>query len=277
MADPSVIPFWDLCKETRKHVTVALSGDGADEILGGYNRYLAANKLEPILSLTPSIFYSLVERLIPEGHDYYAKSMLKKLRLSARLALAITVDARLSPTLFLDKEKALLLPDIPIRPTELDASFFQHQPLASRMMLDDISNFLKNDILVKVDNISMAHSLEIRSPFLDYRLVEFVTSLPQSYKIRGNIQKRLLREVAKNLVSQTVLNRPKHGFAVPVSKWLANTLKADFLGYLEQAPDFISKDYVHTLFLEHCSNRKDNGLKLWSIYLLLMWHKHYRF
>ena len=277
MADPSVIPFWELCKITRQHVTVALSGDGADEILGGYKRYLAANTLAPLLSKIPYVIYRLLDRFIPENHSYYGTSILKQIRLSARLASGILDDHRLSPTLFLDREKAKLLPNLASSSAKLRLPIHNKQPLATQMMLNDIAGYMKNDILVKVDSMSMAHSLEVRSPFLDYRLVEFVFGLPQEYKIKGSVQKRLLKDIAKNLIPQSAVDRPKHGFAVPVSQWLASKLKDEFIACLEQAPDFISRDYVNKLFFEHCRGGKDHGLKLWSIYIFLLWHKHYRF
>jgi asparagine synthase (glutamine-hydrolysing) len=145
------------------------------------------------------------------------------------------------------------------------------------MMLEDIGGYMKNDILVKVDSMSMATSLEVRSPFLDYRLVEFVLGLPQEYKIKGSVQKRILRDLAKNLVPQSAVERPKHGFSVPVSKWLTSSLKEDFLACLEQAPDEISKTYVRELFEEHCRGGRDHGFKLWSVYVFLIWHSNYRF
>ncbi len=277
MADPSVIPFWELCKQTREYVTVALSGDGADEILGGYKRYLAANTLEAALPVLPGFLSSLLDRFVPEGYGYYGNSWLKKLRLSARLVAAIKVDGRLSPTLYLDREKSQLLQGIIQKESQsaIDGGF--HRPLVRRMMLADMHDYMKNDILVKVDSMSMAHSLEVRSPFLDYRLVEFVTALPLEYAIAGGLQKRLLREIARDMVPKTVINRPKHGFAVPVSKWFATALKADFLEYLDQAPAFISKCYANRLLKEHCCNYKDHGLKLWSIFIFLLWYRHYKF
>ena len=274
MSDPSVLPFWELCKTTRQHVTVALSGDGADEVLGGYKRYLAAQKLAPLLKVTPAMCLQLIERMLPDSYSYYGDSRTKQLKLIARLGLALKSDHRLSPTLFLNRENAQLLKFFHDLPP--DSTSRQNAPIAERMMFADLGHYLPHDILVKVDRMSMAHSLEIRCPFLDYRVVELAASLPLAHKIRGSTQKALLRAALGSRLPRETIRKAKHGFAVPVSQWLATNLKSELQEYIEQAPELISKTYCRQLLAEHCAQRRDHGLRLWSIYVFFLWFQHCR-
>ncbi len=276
MSDPSVLPFWELCKTTRQHVTVALSGDGADEVLGGYKRYLAAQKLAPLLRRTPAVCLRLMDQILPDSYSYYGDSRAKQLKLIARLGLALKVDQRLSPTLFLNRENAKLLKGYSDVPAAVETTESLDACIAQRMMSTDLGHYLQHDILVKVDRMSMAHGLEIRCPFLDYRIVELASSLPLAYKIRGGTQKALLRSAFQRTLQAKTLEKPKHGFAVPVSQWLATSLKPDLQEHIEQAPDLISKTYCRQLLADHSARRNDHGLRLWSIYVFLLWFHHCR-
>lgn len=278
-ADPSFIPTWHLCQHTRKKVTVALSGDGADELFAGYRRYQARRFVDAYLSLPNRLRSSISTRLlrwVPETSEYYGVSIARKLRLFIQYAenVALAPNELLAQT-FSGTERGSLLTqrtEIAYRDRVAEYGLGQLDSI-SQMILADILVYLPDDILVKVDRMSMAHALEVRNPFLDHRIVEFACRLPLPYKLGWHTQKRLLRIAFNNLVPSTLLNRPKHGFAVPLGAWFRTTLKEPFHDtVLERtATDYVNRDAVVKLWQAHQTGRVDHGFKLWSLLVFHRW------
>lgn len=278
-ADPSAIPTWHLCRTTREAVTVALSGDGADEIFAGYRRYQAQKYASIYLNLPERLRKSVsatLLRWLPETQRYYGSSWTKRLRLFIQLAerSAAAPGDCLAQTFPPDERRALFRDSTVVAAgdplAEFDCASLDE---VSRMIYADLVSYLPEDILVKVDRMSMAHALEVRNPFLDYRVIELACRMPLEFKLRGSEQKRILRDTFADLIPPALRNRPKHGFAVPLGDWFRGLLKDDFeetvLG--TTANDFVNRDEIFRLWREHQTGSADNGFKLWTLFVFYRW------
>ena len=282
-ADVSALPAWHLCKHARQAVTVSLSGDGADELFAGYRRYLAGRWIRVYMHLPAALrrgFKATVDRL-PDPESYFGRSRLKQIKLFLEFAERTTEDpSDCLPQTFSRKERlALLNPDtVEVKGHDVLGSLaLEDFDVVERMLLADLAAYLPEDILTKVDRVSMDHALEVRSPFLDYRIVEFACRLPISSKIHGTRQKWILKRAFENDLPPHVLRAPKQGFAVPIG----NILRRDFSDEFEQhvfAPtvgEYLNRREVERLWAEHRSAQRDHGLKLWTIFAFASW-MHYR-
>ena len=218
-ADPSAIPTWYVSEIARRHVTVVLSGDGGDELFGGYDRYLPHPRVASFDRLAPGVGRAVAAatwRALPHGMK--GKNFLRHV---ARNPQGRYLD---SVTFFFADERAALLSPALQDPTwDSEAHFgapfgrFAALPLAAQMTAFDFETYLPEDCLVKVDRMSMAHSIESRVPLLDHTVVEFAAGLPIDMKIRGDRRKHLLKQLAFRHVPRTLLDRPKQGFGVPLT------------------------------------------------------------
>lgn len=244
-ADSSAIAVYILSKETRKHATVALSGDGADELLGGYNKHAAF-----LRALSPGFGGRMVSALLPlwrllprSRNDPFSNRVRQLARFGEGLKLPAK-DRYWHWAGFLDQREASHLFRPGLVNEVINAAFIERKntllsPISEKESINDIlytdcRMVLPNDMLTKVDLMSMANSLEVRVPFLDYRLVDFLFSLPGSYKIDRTLRKRLLQDTFREILPQELYNRPKKGFEVPLLKWfrgeLRNVIETDLLG-----------------------------------------------
>lgn len=278
-ADCSAIPTWHLCKGTRERVTVALSGDGGDELFGGYDRYLA-RKLQSIYDRIPrclreKLIEPIVEK-IPETTDYYGTSPLKKLRLFTRAAKRFRESpfAVIPRTFSRDQVRSLLGFDYEqdIDPTiEIARSWVNLDPV-SHMLFTDMQTYMAEDILTKVDRMSMAHSLEVRAPLLDYRVMEAACRAPIDFKIKGRLLKRLLKDISREFAPPEVLARPKYGFQVPIGQWFKKDLRQWAQSrLLDSNPRALNKKFLENLWEDHQKGAADNGLRIWSVLVYLEW------
>ena len=147
------------------------------------------------------------------------------------------------------------------------------------MIYTDLKTYLPDDILVKVDRMSMAHGLEVRAPFLDYRIIEFAATLPSRWKIMGNKKKIILRKAFSRLIPGNILNRPKHGFTVPLDAWFREGLKSLAEGCLLYQPalaDYLDPPAVQRLWREHQEKKANHGTLLWSLLMLALWQREYQ-
>ncbi|HJT75963.1 MAG TPA: asparagine synthase C-terminal domain-containing protein, partial [Gemmataceae bacterium] len=285
-ADTSVVPTYVLCRMARRRVTVALSGDGGDELLAGYVTHVA-NVLRRRVRWLPRPVRAGLRRameLVPDSRRkvsavFKAKQFLRGAELDA-------CDAHASWRLLAGPERVrrLLHPDLdingfsPLGPYR--GAFGEVPGLAplDRFLYVDYRTWLPDDILVKADRASMAHGLELRSPFLDHRLVEFCAGLPPELKLRGRRGKYLLRSFARGLVPDEVLRRKKAGFNAPVSQWLAGPWRAllgDVLSPAElRREGLLNPEAVGRLVTEHLGGRRDHDLLLFYLLMLGLWLRH---
>jgi asparagine synthase (glutamine-hydrolysing) len=278
--DSSAIPTWHLCRQTRRHVTVALSGDGGDELFGGYERYLA-RRFQVIYDAFPtSLRERVIEpfmKLLPETTDYYGTSLVKKIKLFVRASQRMREDplAVIPRTFSRDEVTALTGTDYqPDSDPVIDAArqWAGLDPV-NRMMFTDMQTYMAEDILTKVDRMSMAHALEVRCPLLDDRIVEFACRLPLQFKIRGRTTKRILKDSASGMVPAAILNRSKYGFQVPLGAWFKGRLREWTRERLfDSSHDFFRRDFVEKLWQEHLSGKSDHALRIWLLLVFNEWY-----
>jgi asparagine synthase (glutamine-hydrolysing) len=269
--DSSALPTLLVSRLARQHVTVALSGDGGDELFGGYTRYA---ELEAASELRPAVARRMAReagKRLP--HSAYGRNKLLDLSRDRRGRYAATVAASLpineggvvrdvQPEHTLDR-----LLDRWFEPAS-DRDFL------TQMTLVDMASYLPGDILTKVDRASMSVSLEARVPLLDHHLVEFAVSLPGHLKRRDGKGKWILREAAKGLVPDSVFQQPKRGFAVPLNRWFRNELRHRLETLIRpdrSVYEYVDHDSVVRLVREHTSGRRDHSHFLWRVLVLDLW------
>ncbi|MFH1136470.1 MAG: asparagine synthase (glutamine-hydrolyzing) [Pseudomonadota bacterium] len=281
-ADSSALPTWLLCRSTKRGVSVALSGDGGDELFGGYRRYLAARLTGLYLALPGFLRRGAIEPLIdrlPAPGEYYGRSWSKKAKLFAAAAARREIDPlALSPRLFADQELADLMPGLPLPGPALDPTFPGEDQLtdpepAQRMMKNDFGAYLPGDILTKVDRMSMFHALEVRCPFLDHRIVELAFRLPLKYKINGLTSKYILRRLGEKKLPPSIPKRSKQGFMLPLDVWFRRELK-EFIQDLLFSPSAPwSRTEAEKILNQHLSGRHDRAPQLWGLAVLAMFNR----
>jgi len=291
-ADSSALPTYHLSRITRQNVTVALSGDGGDELFAGYNRYVARrlayyyNKLPEFLR---DKFLNKFLSMFPENSKYYAKSVIKKAKLFVSMASRIDQDPlEVLPVVFSEQDRNKLLTRDFIdqlrrsQKTEGDeirniSENFRFLDEISHMMWVDLHTYLPDDIFVKVDRMSMAHSLEVRSPFMDYEVVEFICSLPIEYKLKGITTKYILRAAMNEALPRIVLERSKQGFSVPLAVWFKNKLSNLSREYMlsKGTAELLNLERIKQLLAEHQEGKKDNSHRLWTLLIFCKWWNEY--
>lgn len=285
-ADSSQIPTYLIAKEARKHVTVALSGDAGDELFCGYSRYFRAAQFYQTSKKIPPLVFSVIKK----SKGFFLAEVWQQLeqvlglgqskKLSTSLAkLADTAHLTDLPTLYtymLSDWKTLPLNNhADQHSTLIDTDFTNDQSAYEWMMLADSQSYLPDDVLVKVDRAAMAVSLETRVPMLDHRVIELALAIPQSYKVKGDQGKWLLKNILYQYVPQRLLDRPKTGFGVPVDHWLKGPLKewAENLlneHKLKQQGLFDSK-MIRKYWQEHQQGQQNWQYPLWNLLILLSW------
>ncbi len=290
MADASILPTYLLSKFTRGQVTVALGGDGGDELFSGYPTYLAhkfANQYERCLGfLHPVINY--FGNLLPVSDDNISFDFkVKKFLSGIGYPDGIRNSVWLGAFLFSENEK-VLSPEIHAQYNrnqlvEDISSYEREYPYRDRLtkiQYLDLKLYLQESILVKVDRASMACSLEVRAPFLDHELVEFVMGLPSEWKLKGFTSKYILKKAVENWLPDKVIKRPKKGFGVPIAKWVKGELKELFNDMLSsrriREEGFFNPEYITRLLEDHLGNKKDNRKQLWTLLIWALWMNRYR-
>lgn len=288
-ADSSAIPTYFVSKLARDHVTVALNGDGADETFAGYDRYLGYYILQEYNRI-PHAFRWAVQRLLDrlpisqrKGTIWTRLNWMNRSSLEPLDSQYVRSMANFSQ----DQKRNLYSPDFH---QSLDASdpigymqsLFAHSDkdsILDRMLRADTQAYLPGDLLVKVDRMSMAHSLEARSPFLDHKLVEFSASVPTNIKFRHRQLKHLLKLLAHDKLPREIVNRRKHGFAVPVGRWMKKELRPvveeSLLSSHLAKEGVFSQSSIGKLWREHLSidGRDAHGERLWALLNIELWFR----
>jgi asparagine synthase (glutamine-hydrolysing) len=281
-ADPSAIPTWYVSEMARRHVTVVLSGDGGDELFGGYDRYLPHPRVVAFDRLPIPEKRRLAATLWPLlPHGTRGKNFLRH--------VARNDDGRYldSVSFFQPDEKAALLaPEVAqaigeSAETRFARHFDRFAALAphSRMMRVDFETYLPEDVLTKVDRMSMAHSIESRVPLLDNRVIDFAASLPSSMKIRDGSRKHVLKRAFATLLPPSILERRKQGFGVPIGVWFRGGLSDLFSDVLlsptARQRGFFQASFVRRIVDEHLAGTRDHSFRLWQLVVFELWHQHY--
>jgi asparagine synthase (glutamine-hydrolysing) len=284
-ADSSAVPTWYVSQLTREHVTVALSGDGGDELFAGYPRYLAVqlgswiDRSGPVRRVLASRWW---QRLPGSARQ---RSLVRRFK-RFNEALAMPPERRYLDwiAIFNESRRAALYNDeFLARLPDSDPIGFLHtawmrssgRDPVTTASLADLVTYLPCDLMTKVDMASMAHSLECRQPFLDYRLVELAACLPLKWKLRGRRGKWILRRALGHLLPREVWTRRKMGFGVPLDRWFRKELKEmthDTLVATDaHSREFFRPDVVSRLLEEHESGTFDHSYRLWALLVLELW------
>ena len=282
-ADAGALPVWFLSRMSRRHVTVALSGEGADELFGGYLTYQADRLARPF-RMTPSplrrLLHGALERYVPVSDDkigleYKLKRWIEGTRLhpdEAHFFWNGTFSPwqlrRIRPGARTGRLRELV-----------EALDLGSAGLVERYLRIDQNYYLPDDILYKTDRMSMAHSLEVRPPFLDHRIVEFAATLPRRLKIRGGKQKFLLRELMRGKLPRSILQRKKTGFDIPTHDWFRGPLRTLLLDTLTSeaidATGIFDAREIHALIRAHMERRVNVGYHLWGLLTLFLWMRRW--
>ena len=289
-ADSSAIPTYSVSRETRRHVTVALNGDGGDECFAGYERYAAMRLSERYRKLPGLLRDNVIEQavgLLPSSET--KRSRVRDLKRFLRAASLPPVERYLRWVSVLDaRAKTELYTDDFLRETADDDPARWLAPWFARAngagvvdaaLLADTMTYLPNDLLVKVDIASMAVSLEARSPFLDQHVIEFAASLPEGLKLRGLTTKYLLKKTLGRLLPSENLKRAKMGFGVPVGHWfrgeMQGFLRENLLSEKSARRGYLKPEAVRRMVEEHTAGRRDHTHQLWTLLMLELWFQRF--
>ncbi|XJZ26572.1 asparagine synthase (glutamine-hydrolyzing) [Bacillota bacterium Lsc_1132] len=276
LADPACVPLYFVAREARKHVTVVLSGEGADELFGGYNIYREPQSLE-VFNRIPRVGKVLlrgIANIMPEGMK--GKSFIER---------GVTpMEERYigNAKMFTEEEKRNLLNVYRngLEYTDITKPLYEesrgYDPV-DRMQYIDIHTWMRGDILLKADKMTMAHSLELRVPFLDKAVFEVASKIPTSLKTANGTTKYVLRKAAEGVVPDHVLNRKKLGFPVPIRHWLKDEMNewAKTIIRESNTEHLINKSYLLKLLDDHCQDKADNSRKIWTVLMFMIWHQVY--
>jgi asparagine synthase (glutamine-hydrolysing) len=283
-ADASAIPTWYVSQIARQHVTVVLSGDGGDELFGGYDRYVPHPRVLAFDRYSPRALRrvaAIAARALP--HGVRGKNFLRHV---ARDEQGRYVDAiRFFGS---DEKPALLSAAVRRELTGVDPerqlarhfARFADLPWPSQMMRFDAETYLPEDVLTKVDRMSMAHSIESRVPLLDNDVIRFASSLPASLKIKNGRRKHILKEVAATVLPTAIIDRRKQGFGVPIGVWFRQGGLRELFADTLLSPRAMQRGYFQPAFVrqlvnEHLAGTRDHTLRLWQLVVFERWHRLY--
>jgi asparagine synthase (glutamine-hydrolysing) len=268
VADPAAISLYFVARLARRKITVTLSGEGADEVFGGYAIYREPYSLRP-LSWLPRPVTGAAARLLPgfvPGKNYLRRA-------------ATPLEERYfgNACIFGEEEKKLLLKNRNFPPatavTEPLYAATRGLDDVARMQYIDLKTWMVGDILVKADKMTMANALELRVPYLDHRVFEFAATIPARYKVHGGLTKYVLRRAFSDMVPPAAVNRPKRGFPVPTRVWLRGPLQKEAAGLVldKSMAAYFHRSRLRKLLDDHAAGRSDNSRKIWTLLIFALW------
>jgi len=288
-ADPSLVPTFFVSQLARQKVTVAIAGDGGDEVFAGYEKYSIDHIENRIRNLFPAF---IRKTAFPPLAKFAAKfncrlcnkatTLLNTLSLNPDMGFYLS-NAQITDAIWdkmvTSKTQAAL---DGYHPSTITTNFYQKSDgpdHLSKILYADMKTYLPGDILVKVDRMSMANSLEVRAPILDYTLMEFATTIPSNYKFKSGEKKYILKEAFKQDLPDDILYRRKMGFSVPLAQWLRAEIKdlAENVIFNSKGglSDYFNMQYIHDLWNQHQTESNDNATVIWSMLMFQMWWNTY--
>jgi len=289
-ADSSAIPTYYVSKCAKEHVTVALSGDGGDEIFAGYGNY-KTDKIGQYYRKFPLLFQKqvipfVINRLPGSQNSLSISEQLKKLLEFTKFSpehghvfwLSV-FNEDFKKKLYVQERLKSLMSENSIDKYTAYFDRFNGADFINRCINVDIKTVLPDDYLTKVDRMSMANSLEVRVPFLDHKLLEFATAIPSRLKLKGLTTKYLLKKIMSNRLPEEVTRGKKKGFSIPLNRWLKEDFSILIDKYLSEKlvkkRGYFNYDFVATLSSEHLSRKKDNSKFLWTLICFEIWHQRF--
>jgi len=280
VADPSAIALYHVAQLARQHVTVVLSGEGADELFGGYRIYREPLALWPLswLPLPLKRLFHRLAKLLPEGlpgRNYILRGTTPLEERFLGNAKIFSEDLK-AEMLKISREML----DNYEKPVDIAAGYYErtkHLDPVSRMQYIDMNLWLEGDILMKADKMTMAHSLELRVPFLDKELFEVARQIPVSYRINRGTTKYVFRRAMEGIVPDFILHRPKLGFPVPMREWLRGPLGNRLLEEIEASgiETYVHMNKVSDMLYRHQMGQGDYSRRLWTLYVFALWYTAY--
>ena len=289
-ADSSAIPTYYVARETRRHVTVALNGDGGDECFAGYERYAAMRLAERYHRLPGLLRKPLIEPLVntlPTSETHRSRARDAQRFIQAASLPKVTRYLRWTSVFDSDAKNEIYSDQFRHEiGASNSASFVERwfarangSGIVDATLLADTMTYLPNDLLVKVDIASMAVSLEARSPFLDHKVIEFAASLPERLKLRGLTTKYLLKKMLRRLLPAENLGRRKMGFGVPVGRWfrgpLQPLLRDTILSDRALKRGYFKREALHRLVELHVRGERDYAHQLWTLLMMELWFQRF--
>ena len=289
--DSSQIPTFLICKEIKKEVTVVLSGDGGDEVFGGYSRYIWANHFFSFKKILGTQLSSILSKLINYFPDYIYDFLSGILPVNSRPAdfghrikkIAKILNSQSEDEIYYklisnSRLNGLLKRDISKHGKTLFHERVKHYSLTEKMQLHDLQNYLTGDILVKVDRASMSNSMEVRSPFLDRRIIEYtLKNLRVSHKINKNKGKLLSRSILNEYLPKKYFDRPKMGFALPVDVLLKNQLKETINNYFSKSyienQNIFDKKKIDCFMDDYFTKGHSLKNEVWNLFIFQLWYE----
>ncbi|PRY34042.1 asparagine synthase (glutamine-hydrolyzing) [Umezawaea tangerina] len=273
VADPALVPLWFIAREARQHVKVVLSGEGADELFGGYTIYREPLSLAPFEKVPGALRKAMgkVSTKIPQG--VRGKDLLRR--------GALTLEERYygNARIFMDDQVRAVLRTYDPSVTQKDATAQPYRESAhwdpvTRMQHVDLFTWLRGDILVKADKMTMANSLELRVPFLDPEVFKIASQIPSELKITKDTTKYALRQAIRDIIPPHVINRRKLGFPVPIRHWLKDEMHEWALQIVADSgtDQYIDKAAVRRIIEEHRSGVQDHSRRIWALLVFMIWH-----
>jgi len=281
MADPVTLPTYLMSQLAKKHVTVVLSGEGPDELFGGYSWYKRAEQTQKLRKLIPNFIQKTCGIIADLPIDKYNNGKIKK-----RLEFISKIGNKAKTNIFFniifnDKKKSDLLqikPKIDFIQEQNNKYFSNSLNYVDQVYYYYIKTFLPGQILTKTDRMSMAHGLEVRVPFLDHRLAEIASKIPYNYKMRGTT-KYILRKTVKDLIPKHNIKKKKQGFSVPLNSWFGKELKDITINLLSESNSkqkFLNYKFVNHLLKKSYSKGKNYKFdRIWNLLCFEIWHRMY--
>lgn len=281
--DSSAIPSMMVAKKAREKVTVVLTGDCADELFGGYEKYLGkhyADKYNQYPKLLKSVFEKGV-KLVPHNNTTnHTLRKIKKVMKSAALSPAERYLSLSSLGYQKNEKSRLLIDSYQEEVTEDILKYFKTLDISDELtqtFYSDVKLVLEGDMLAKVDRACMVNSLEGRVPFLDSKIVDFSFQLPHKFKIQGTNKKRILKDTFADLLPEETMSFSKKGFGIPIRLWFQNELKEELVSLLDvdflKIQSIFNSVYIQELLAEHMSNKENHSSKLWQLYVFQKWYQ----
>jgi asparagine synthase (glutamine-hydrolysing) len=283
-ADSSAVPSYYVSKEAKKKITVILNGDGADELFGGYRRYVPYAKYDFFKSSAfIKVFSKFIVNILPLSHN--RKSYYNYIRRMFDFASKESLEQYLSAgsNIFENYQNHFNTNSDYLKNIKEIIKKVNSTNLTGleKLMYIDFNTIFTDDLLVKMDIATMANSLEGRSPFLSKEMLEFAPALPDEYKIKNTYTKRILRELSKEYLPDELINQPKRGFEIPLKKWIENDIKDIVFDYISPSNSY-SKELINKDFIDNLLNKKvlvsseQRAKMLWTLLSLEIWYKNYK-
>ena len=268
-ADISSIPSMLLSSEVKSHVSVALTGDGADEFFLGYDRYKWMNQVKYLYKL-PYGFRKSLSSLLNISSNYKINMISKGISYKSTDVLYL----RLMSTF----KDSYINENISTKISDEFKSNFKHKNILEACSLTDINYYLNSDINTKVDRAAMAYSLEARSPFMDHRVVEYSRTIPTHMKYNNKIQKYILKDLLSNYIPKNLYDRPKMGFGVPLESWLKKDLKPlvfdCLISFKRMKLNFINYEKFDVIINDFYSNKANHSAEIWKMMSFVLWYNN---